>query len=116
MSKLTARKFIVAAAATLAMGGSMLTTAEAINETNVTTKAVVNTATVKYSDLNLSTVAGKQTLFFRVRSAAHEVCGKPGYTQTRSLSNAVETKACVNQAIDNAMAQAAAGQVAMVTR
>jgi UrcA family protein len=56
--------------------------------------------TVRYSDLNLNTQVGAETLYRRIRSAAEQVCGD---VNSRQLAEAAAAKACVNQAVSTSV-------------
>jgi UrcA family protein len=60
------------------------------------------TKTVAYGDLNLDTEAGARTLFFRLRSAAKQVCSP---LAGRSLSLQSRWQACYDKAVASAVAQ-----------
>jgi len=60
------------------------------------------TKTVDYGDLNLDTEAGARVLFFRLRSAAKEVCSP---LAGRSLSLHSRWQACYDKAVASAVAQ-----------
>src|SRR5690349_8602853 len=56
---------------------------------------------VRYQDLNLKTDAGVQELYKRIEGAAKQVCGD---LEIRDLHGVRAHKACVQQAIDGAVA------------
>jgi len=58
--------------------------------------------TVSYSDLNLASAKGIDTLYARVAAAAQQVCA-PGGVDIRDLQAFAIERACVNQAIANAL-------------
>ena len=57
--------------------------------------------TVAFKDLNLNTQAGIQVLYKRIHGAADQVCG---YVDGRDLQLARAHKACVEQAMTDAVA------------
>jgi UrcA family protein len=57
--------------------------------------------TVSYRDLDLSTVAGAQTLYGRIKSAARSVCGYEG----RGITDQAFWKGCYQGAISDAVAK-----------
>jgi UrcA family protein len=58
------------------------------------------TRIVRYGDLDLTTPHGAHVLYARIREAARSVCGEIPY----DLFPSPEFKACVNKAIDSAVA------------
>jgi UrcA family protein len=58
------------------------------------------TKTVKFDDLNIATPAGAKVLYRRIQAAAVEVC-PPQMFYTLQMEQI--QRACVNQAIDNAV-------------
>ncbi len=54
---------------------------------------------VRYSDLDVSTVAGATVLYQRLQGAAHFVCGEEG----RSLAEQTQWRGCVNSAVGQAV-------------
>lgn len=59
------------------------------------------TSVVHFSDLDVSTVEGVKRLYVRLRSAAAEVCVP---LESASAAGASEHRACVNRAIEDAVA------------
>jgi UrcA family protein len=55
---------------------------------------------VHYHDLDLTTKAGAEALYWRLKWAAQDVCADSGKLQTLALVNK-----CVEQALDRAVAQ-----------
>jgi UrcA family protein len=55
--------------------------------------------TVRYSDLDVSTVAGATALYQRLQGAAHFVCGEEG----RSLAEQTQWRGCVRSAVGQAV-------------
>jgi len=55
--------------------------------------------TVRYSDLDVSTVAGATVLYQRLQGAAHFVCGEEG----RSLDEQTQWRECVRNAVGQAV-------------
>lgn len=60
--------------------------------------------TVSYADLNLKSQAGVATLYQRIKKAAFEVCQIP--VGTHQIRIEQELKACKEDAVDRAIAQA----------
>lgn len=65
---------------------------------------------VNYADLDLSRPVGVQILLSRLRAASATVCGR---SDIRDLSRAAQFHACFDAAMDNAVAQTHASQVAL---
>jgi UrcA family protein len=55
---------------------------------------------VRYSDLDVSTMHGAKTLYLRIRSAAETLC------ESAATWGKKQGQACVNKAVDDAVAQA----------
>lgn len=55
--------------------------------------------TVRYNDLDVSTVAGATALYQRLQGAAHFVCGEEG----RSLTEQMQWRGCVRSAVGQAV-------------
>ncbi len=90
--------------------------ADSYSETVVTTSAQgLQTATVSFADLDLSTAKAQETLYYRLSSAAHRVCGSTDYRRTGSVRQAAENKNCYNNAMERALSQTARGQVASLS-
>ncbi len=66
---------------------------------------------VDYSDLNLQTRAGAETLHERLRAAARSVCPD---TSSRDLRTALAGRQCVANAVNRAVAEVAQPQLALV--
>jgi UrcA family protein len=58
--------------------------------------------TVPFGDLNLGSSQGVNTLYARIAAAAHEVCAPQG-VDMRDLQAYAAERACVSQAIANAV-------------
>lgn len=73
-----------------------VSTLPAVAEDRIVTKSQV----VRFSDLNLATDAGAETLYKRIRAAARQVCDgadeRFGYSEYRK---------CFNKAVDDAVAK-----------
>ena len=65
----------------------------------------LQTATVSFSDLDLSNSDGIETLHQRISRAARRVCGPSDYRQAGSLRLAAANKACYNDAVAQGMSQ-----------
>jgi UrcA family protein len=56
---------------------------------------------VKYSDLDLNSVAGNKVLYARLSAAAERACGKDPHS--RDLQRRMEYRACYDSALDRAV-------------
>ncbi len=119
MKNMTSNTFrntvIVATAAALMSAGTAF--ADAWGDTHVTTTASgQRSVSVSYADLDLENAVGRDTLQFRVRAAAREVCGSTYYRITGSLSQAMKNKACAERAIAAVRYDRGASEVAVASR
>ena len=71
---------------------------------------------MSYADLDLNDAEGRETLDYRVRAAAREVCGSTDYRITGSVSQANENKECAERAIASARHVSGATEVAVASR
>jgi UrcA family protein len=107
----------VTTAAAVALMGAGAAFADAWGDTHVTTTADgVRSVAVSYSDLDLNDVEGRDTLEYRVRAAAREVCGSTDYRITGSLSQANQNKECAERAVNAASYNSGASEVAVASR
>jgi UrcA family protein len=88
---------------TLALGASMLalvvTPASSVSAQPVQSFS----ATVKYSDLNLSTREGAQAMYQRIKSTARKLCGdEPDIGEVGGIDS---WRACVGDAVNHAVDQ-----------
>ena len=60
---------------------------------------------VSSADLDLSKVAGAQTLYIRLRAASHSVCGSRSLTEAGSLNQLTVNKRCFESALSKAVAR-----------
>jgi UrcA family protein len=67
--------------------------------------------TVNYADLDISTAAGAEKLYERIRSAAAQVCPRVDFMQTQRHAAAVR---CQNAAVAHAVNSVASPQLAAV--
>lgn len=104
------KQFLAGSAAALAL---LTGQAQAGNysETLVRSEAV-RTATVSYDDLDLASSKGQESLYYRISSAAREVCGSGDYRITGDLGVAADNEACYERAVNDALSQISAGRVA----
>src|SRR5882724_6620789 len=93
----TIRTTLYTASSSFAIGVAIfctLTTPAVASEQDVPTKVV------RFDDLNIAKAAGAKVLYRRIQAAAQEVC--PSFMTKDSHLLAVQ-RACVEQAIDNAV-------------
>ena len=110
-------KTICAAVFTITAGMSGMAMASSTNETVVTTSAEgFRTATVSYADLDLNNASARESLQYRISSAAEKVCGSVNRSSAGSLAQASKNRSCYNSAMDEAMRNLGDGQVAIVSR
>lgn len=110
-------KTICAAVFGITAGMSGMAMAGSYNETVVTTSPEgLRTATVSYADLDLNNVSARESLRFRISSAAEKVCGSKDRKLAGSLAQASKNRSCYNSAMDEAMRSISNGQVAVVSR
>jgi len=94
---------------------SMTAVADSVNETTITTSANgLRTATVSFADLDLTTAAAQETLYYRVSGAARKVCGSSDVRRVGSVKIAAENKACYDTTLEQAMSDTHASQVASI--
>jgi UrcA family protein len=98
MSITKIRAFTISAAIVLGFGAAA---ASAGTSNNLFVSDGVNKYIVRFADLDLSKVNGAASLYSRLRHAAAIVCSP---LDSRSLIVATQYRACVNQAIDRAVA------------
>jgi len=103
------------AAATLAVGAVVTSgaSAEAMDSTLVRAPAVPSTV-VSYKRSELASAEGLAAVERRLRHAAESVCGSTDLRIAGSLSRVAERQECANRAVDHAMSQIGANQVASV--
>ena len=93
------------AAVTACMAVGLASVAHAV------TPADAPSVTVRFGDLNLASAKGVDTLHARVAAAAHQVCGSSGVDH-RNLQAYASERACVSQAVGNALREVNATKVA----
>ena len=109
-------KTICAAVFGITVGMSGMATAGSYNETVVTTSAEgFRTTTVSYADLDLNKASARESLNFRISSAAEKVCGSKNRSSVSSLAQASKNRSCYNNAMEEAMRNLSNGQVAVVS-
>jgi UrcA family protein len=115
MNKTTIRNTLLAGLAGVVLAGSTLASAADIGVTQVTTSAEgVRSAAVSYADLDLSDATARETLHYRIRRAARDVCGSAHVRVAGSVRRASENQACFERAMDQAMSQLSRSQLALV--
>ena len=106
-------KTVSAIAFSIAASVSMTAAAESYSETTVSTSAQgLQTLTVSYADLDLSSADAKETLYYRLSGAARKVCGSSDFRRTGSVRQAAENKSCYENTLAEALSQTSAAQVA----
>ena len=104
------KQWAMASAAVLALLAGQ---AQANNYSETLVKSsAVRSQTVSYDDLDLSSSQGQESLYYRVSAAARSVCGSSDYRITGHLATAAENEACYERAVNEALSQINAGQVA----
>lgn len=85
--------------------------AQAVEQTLVEASSA-RSVTVSLADLNLATPEGQEALYYRLGSAARQVCGSADYRRAGSPRLAAENQACYERALAQALSQTAAGSLA----
>ena len=102
----------------LAAGATALQ-AQPMEESSVRASRIETTSVVvPLGDLDLGTAEDRQTLDYRLRAAAKQVCGHEGYRLSGSLSHYAKTRTCYDDALADARGQVSdqSLQVVAVTR
>ena len=81
----------------IALAAVLATSAQAGQSSGIEKRTVV----VRYGDLDLSKQAGIDTLYQRIRAAAHSACGTP---DIRNRNEFRSFQSCYDEALDNAVA------------
>ena len=113
MKAIAIKSILSAAALAVTAGISINASADQVNETLVEASSVP-TKVVSFSPSELATVEGRAAVEHRIREAAEDVCGPMDYHRAGGLSGVADSKACYNQAVDQAMSRIDAGQVASI--
>jgi len=117
MKNATITKAFYATVFSVAAGVSGMASAADYNETVVTTSVEgIRTANVSYADLDLNDAHARDTLHYRISSAAEKVCGSTNRSAAGSLAQASKNRSCQNSAMEEAMRSLNAGQIAVVSR
>jgi UrcA family protein len=82
------------AAASIVMGANATRAAESVD--------TAPQKVVSWKDLDMSSAAGIETLYRRIKSASAEVCGNGGL---QSIARAARVRACLDQATSGAIAK-----------
>lgn len=99
-------KLITKYAPALAAFGVLTSSSFAVNAQNAShaaerpSVAEIPSVAVRYADLNLSTPAGVEVLYARLRSAAREVCN---VREKQALAQTIESKTCYERAFGAAV-------------
>ena len=106
-------KSVSAIAFGIAASVAMTAAADNYGETMVSTSAEgLQTMTVSYADLDLSTAEAQETLYYRISRAARKVCGSSNLRRVGSVKRVAENKSCYENAMAQALSQTTAAQVA----
>jgi UrcA family protein len=111
MNKARVIKQVAGFAVVAAAMSSLNAGAGTYSETVVRSKAV-RTETVSFADLDLTSAQGQESLYQRLRNAARGVCGSTDPRITGSLGLAADNRECFERALNDALSQVNAGQVA----
>ena len=111
MNKTTIKSILSVAALTLAAGYSIGSAAETVSETVIHGSAL-HSQSVSYSKAELQTSDGRAVLERKIERAAEQVCGPQGLYEAGSLSRAAKNRDCFDQAVNDAMSQIGADQLA----
>lgn len=93
--------------------GALQAHADDYSETLVTSEGV-RTQAVSVADLDLQSAGDRERLYHRLSNAAREVCGPADHRVTGHLGAAADNQACYRRALDEALSQVNAGQVASI--
>ncbi len=96
-------KLIGRHASALAAFGMLTSGGFAANAQRVEATAQMPSVTVSYEDLNLTTSAGVDALYARLRSASRSVCN---VGQRRALVDVMESRSCYRQVLETAVGNA----------
>lgn len=88
---------------TLALGASVLALVAAPAGSASAQPVQTYSASVTYSDLNLSSRDGARAMYQRIKSTARKLCG--GEPTIGDLGGHASWRACVDSAVDNAVAR-----------
>jgi UrcA family protein len=80
---------------------TLVVSTDARAETRMATRSI----NVSYQDLDLSSGAGAETLMRRVKAASRKVCG-PAPLLARQIREAIQYRACIDQAVTRAAMEA----------
>lgn len=110
----TAKKSILSVAAlTLTASLSANVAAGTMDETFVHGSQLA-ARTVTYDPAELSSKAGRERLKHRIEAAAESICGPAQYRLAGSVSRMSKNRACIDQAVENALAKVGTGSVASI--
>jgi UrcA family protein len=113
MNNTAIKRTLSIAAICLTAGFGMNASAGTVDETLVQGEAV-QSKSVTFARAELRSEEGLATVERRVRQAAKAVCGPIGYKQAGGLSRAAKNRACFDEAVDSAMSQIGADQLASI--
>ena len=93
----TIRSYAVVATTCLVIATPMFVNAA------IKTTASGEQAVITYTASDLNQPGGLEQLDQAVRKAAEKVCGADEYSETKSIQTYSQTRACVSEAVDDAM-------------
>ena len=111
MNKTAIKSILSVAALTLTAGYSIGSAAEVVSETVIHGSAL-QSQSVSYSKVELQTTDGRMAVERRIERAAEKICGPQGLYQAGGISRAAKNRECFDQAVDHAMSQIGADQLA----
>ncbi len=88
---------------------------EQVSQVGVTSSGA-RTATVSYSDLDMTDAKAQRVLHRRLSRAAEQVCGSSYIRDVGSLSRATKNKECFDVAMSNALRQVSNTQLAALDK
>ncbi len=113
MKAIAFKSILSATALAVTAGISINAAAGQVDETLVEGAAVPSKA-VTFSRAELATTEGRDAVERQIRNAAEAVCGSRDVRIAGSLSVLAENEECYERAVNDAMAQLSAGQVASI--
>ena len=111
MNKTTIKSILSVAALTFTASYSIGSAAETVSETVIHGSAL-QSQSVSYSKAELQTSDSRAVVERRIERAAEKVCGPQGFREAGGLSRAGKNRECFDHAVDDAMSQIGADQLA----
>ncbi|AQA17331.1 hypothetical protein BST95_02900 [Halioglobus japonicus] len=113
MNRIVTKNILSAAAIAVTAGLSFNVAAENIDETLVEASQVPSKS-VSFTRAELATEEGRLAVENRIREAAEDVCGPMDYHRAGGLAGVADSRECLDNAVDAAMSQIGADQVAAI--